>query len=236
MLAPKFPGFLSLEMKHKLDLSVATAERRWTRQENTERLAGAQVAEGGHSALPACSLLGGNGRKCLNSCEGGPGPGRATLVMSQATGGLATALLQFEPKPCSPGVLSCWRDSGGTRSFLGRERGLTCTGAAAGVTWEVAGEAGSLPQPRCQEGPAEGHPPARGPGSAIEPALDQERGVSVAEKRVIVTEQLGVCAARSESPALAAWLLPGGLSVRRPHWAKKGEAGATEPSPADTQP
>lgn len=39
-----------------------------------------------------------------------------------------------------------------------------------------------------------------------------------------------------ESPALAAWLLPGGLSVRCPHWAKKGEARAQSPAPRTRSP
>lgn len=131
---------------------------------------------GGH-CLRAAS--GRERRKCLNSCGGatGPGPRRAALATAQATGGLTTALLQFGPKPCSPGVCPV----GATRGGLGPSwhRGARChVQGRSGCGWVTCWHresrtrrscrvgAGSA-QPRCQEGPRKATRRPEGPGSDV---------------------------------------------------------------------
>lgn len=116
-------------------------------------------------------------RKCLNSCgerHRRPGPRRAALATSQATGGSRPpfcSLNQSLAPPASILLVRLWGDS----ALLGTgEPGLTCRDAVAvggspvgtrkvarggAATWKQA-----RPQPRCQEVPRKATRLPGGPG------------------------------------------------------------------------
>lgn len=192
--------------------------------ENTEQLAGAQAVEGGHSALPACSLLGRNGRKCLNSCEGSRP---------------RTALLQFEPKPCSPGCSVLLARLWGHWVLVGTgSPGLVRGRSSCGRMHLLA--PGSRRRESCCPGSTRcpSHAARRGPlkasrrpeGPVCIRARPQPGASSVCRRE----ENGGDGAAVSLLPWLLGCCL--GAFCETPRWAKKREVGAQSSAPPTHSP